>query len=123
VETAWILVIEDDALDRKLIRRGLKCFEQDYALVELSSPAPLIDLVAAKSAPAVAIVDQHLLGMSGPEIVSFFRESGRWTHVPVVLISNGEAGNMPDDVYFLYKPMIPEDFIDVLQTSVRSLLA
>lgn len=77
-----VAVVDDDASVRRALTRLLQ--SADFHVITYASAAEFLDK-ALSSDPACLILDIHLGGMSGLELLSRLRESGN--NLPVVLIT------------------------------------
>lgn len=77
-----VAVVDDDASVRRALTRLLQSAE--FYVVTYASAAEFLDK-APSSDPACLILDIHLGGMTGLELLSRLRESGN--NLPVVLIT------------------------------------
>jgi CheY-like chemotaxis protein len=75
-----------------------------------------------ESAPDVVLLDMHLAGQSGLDIVDTLRRSEKAAQVRIVMIS---GMNMREECLkrgadeFLLKPFMPEDLLQALHKSLK----
>ena len=87
--TGWVLVIDDDPDVRDMLRTVLSC--EGYAVQTASSGADaLAQLAAAMRPPALILLDLHMPGISGQEVMAYVR-ANEWVAPapPVVFMSAG----------------------------------
>lgn len=80
-EAGRILVVDDEAAVRKLLRIGLTA--HDYEVIEAGDGAEALRLAVAR-APRLVILDLGLPDMDGVDLVRRLRE---WSAVPVIVLS------------------------------------
>ncbi|TDU28849.1 two-component system KDP operon response regulator KdpE [Panacagrimonas perspica] len=80
-EAGRILVVDDEASVRKLLRIGLS--SHDYEVIEAGDGAEALRLAVAR-APRLVILDLGLPDMDGVDVVRRLRE---WSAVPVIVLS------------------------------------
>lgn len=83
-----ILVVDDSADDRKLVRRYLRDTRR-YAVREASSGREGLEQLE-RGLPDVLILDQHLGEMTGNEVLSALRERGH-SELAVIVLTGSEA--------------------------------
>ena len=87
-----ILVIEDNPTDVFLVQEALKASGVPHEMSVIPDGEAAIDRSAsAEPAPDLIILDLHLPKYSGFEILEHFRVHGRWTGVPVVILSSSDS--------------------------------
>jgi DNA-binding response OmpR family regulator len=113
-----ILIVDDDATMLKLMSTLLPLVGFD--VVVHSTPATTLE-TARSTRPDAFLVDLHLDGGSGLEIVRGLRADSQFAATPVVMISGedreADAREAGANV-FLLKPFMPDQLISVLQTLV-----
>ncbi len=115
-----ILIIDDDSTMTSLLST---LFEMEKYRVDHFSPGDLyeIEKVLEKSRPDVIIMDIHLNGTNGLDILKIIKHNPRFNKIKVI-ISSGE--NLDDEALkagaskFFLKPYMPSELI----TSVYNLL-
>lgn len=109
-----ILHIEDNKLNRHLIRRYFK--RTDIQLIEAENGAEGIDLAQAYR-PDLIVLDYHLPDMNGREVAAELRNLSDLNAIPII-------GLTADETSILHKQMLTEGFDAVLTkpVSVVSLL-
>ena len=80
-EAGRVLVADDEAAVRKLLRIGLSAY--DYEVIEAGDGAEALRLAVAR-APRLVILDLGLPDMDGVDVVRRLRE---WSAVPVIVLS------------------------------------
>lgn len=109
-----ILIVDDDALSRKLISR-LVSKEFDYEIVSKSNGIEALEY-AQEHVPKLIILDLMLPGMNGFEILKKVREDQKFEQTKVVLVS---AKSRSEDIErgfdltadeYITKPFQPREF-------------
>jgi len=78
-----VLLVDDEAMDRKAIVRAFRQSHQPYDFIEQASCAEARDFVESGETVDVALVDYQLSDGTGMELVELFRGIG----VPTVLVT------------------------------------
>ncbi len=112
---AFVLVVDDEPRVRDVVSRMVA--SADYAVHGVRSGAEALDLVLKwPNRVSCIVLDVHMPGMSGFEVLQSLRSRGLDT--PVVL-SSGDA--VPDDAsqgthtYFIRKPYLRNELVGVLE--------
>lgn len=126
--TARILVIEDDAFSRELVRYLLD--QGGYTVMEAADGAAGVRL-ALSAHPDLVLCDLQMPVLNGYEVVRRLRANPDWHTVPVIALT---AFSMPGDRdtalaagfdNYLTKPIVPEIFVQqisaFLQPAFRAL--
>lgn len=112
---ACILVIEDDAFSRELVRYLLD--RRGYTVLEAADGDVGVQM-ALRLRPDLVVCDLQMPVMNGYEVLRRLRDNPLWHAVPVVAVI---AFSMPGDRdialaagfdYYLTKPITPEIFVD-----------
>lgn len=112
--TARILVIEDDAFSRELVRYLLN--RGGYTVLEAADGAAGVRL-ALSAHPDLVLCDLQMPVLNGYEVVRCLRANPAWHTVPVIAVT---AFSMPGDRDtalaagfddYLTKPITPEIFV------------
>lgn len=116
-----ILLVEDDAMLRRLIPRLLQ--SRGWQVLAAQDGEAALELAGAMEGPADLVISDVILpGLSGGEVVESLRE--RWPTVPVLFISgyNPDAELQAkvdrDEVDFLAKPFSSEDLLERVRRAV-----
>ena len=88
-----ILVVDDDAPILLLMRTMLREFGFDT--VDAISGAKAIE-AARRSTPDLILLDRHMPGMSGDEVISALRAEPALASVPILILSGAPVG--PDEL-------------------------
>ncbi len=116
---AVILIVEDDPLQRRLVRENLE--QEGYAVFEAAGGGDALEL-AAKHAPDVAIIDYMLGAETGTDVIqALLRENPLVT--PIIVTAFGNVENaveaMRKGAYdYIVKPI---DFVKFLLVVERAL--
>jgi len=84
-----ILVVEDNALNAKLLRDVLTA--RGYEVAETTTAEEGIELARARQ-PALILMDIHLPGMDGISALQVLRQDDATRHIPVIAVT---ASAMP----------------------------
>jgi PAS domain S-box-containing protein len=84
--TSWVLVVDDDAEVRRIVRRGLE--QQGCQVVEAPDAATAL-AVAGEVRVDVAVLDRQLPGMSGLDLLAELRRTAPSTHI--IMLSGAAA--------------------------------
>lgn len=110
-----ILVIEDDAFSRELVRYLLA--QRGYAVLEAADGGTGLEL-ALSAHPDLVLCDLQMPVLNGFEVVQRLRSNPLWPVVPVIAVT---AFSMPGDRDialaagfddYLSKPITPEIFVE-----------
>jgi FixJ family two-component response regulator len=82
MHTPVVAVVDDDASVRRALKRLLQ--SADFHVITYASAAEFLEAGVSRT-PGCVILDVHLGGMSGIELLSRLRESGH--NLPVVLVT------------------------------------
>lgn len=104
-----VLYVEDNPANARLMQRI--CELRDNTLLTVATTGEEGLVLAQGNPPDLAIVDLHLPGLSGPEVVSSLRADPRTSGVPILVVS-ADASHAARDVSrelgadgFLSKPL------------------
>jgi CheY-like chemotaxis protein len=110
-----VLVVDDSRTSRRHMRNllaGYQCF-----VVEAEDGEQALKLLGAQSDIRLAIVDYHMPGMSGIELVQKIRESFDREDMGIIGITSGSGGAPLSAQFikcgandFISKPFLPEEF-------------
>jgi signal transduction histidine kinase len=114
-------VLDDSPLERELAARTLA---RDFDVATFGDGATLLEQLAAGGDPDVLVLDWHLPGLSGPDVLTFVRRTRDEASLPVLMLT-GARMDAPDLVKaleggandFVTKPFISE----VLRARVHTL--
>ena len=118
-----ILIVDDDAQQRRFLSAVLGAGGYRVAVAEHGEEALGMLGATGESAPALMLLDMHMPGMDGIEVLTKARANG--TTIPIlVLTSDGSIGRAVEAMRagasdFLIKPVAPER----LEVSIRNALA
>jgi len=123
---AHILVVDDDHLDRVLIKRAGEKARLARALEFVKDGEELLEYLlgegrystARKSLPGLILLDLNMPRMGGYEALVRLKADPTLKHIPVVVLSSSESPSDIKETYklgsnsFITKPM---DFCDLVQ--------
>ena len=110
-----IILAEDDHTMVSLLKTLLKMEGFEVVALDANSDVPAAVL---REKPAILLMDVHLGGQNGMDIVKEIRKDSRNAKINIVMTS---GLNVKDEClkrganYFLLKPFMPDDLIDVLR--------
>lgn len=110
---SWVLVVEDDQLQRDFLSDVLK--EQRFAIIECDS-AEAAELIVARCGAELTLVvtDFSLAGMgTGADLAAFAREM--FPYLPILVVPGDCQEPLPHKVKFLRKPYLTSDLIDAIR--------
>lgn len=122
-EAATILLVDDSADDRFLLRRCWAKAGIPNPLVELEDGQQAIDHLAATSArdmPALVLLDLKMPLRNGFEVLAWMRAHEPCMRVPVIVMTASDQPGDVEEVYalgansFLVKPSSVEELIELL---------
>lgn len=117
-----IVVAEDDETMVQLLSTLLR---MDGYEVEAVGSSDDVAQVITESAPDVVLLDMHLAGRNGLEVLDALRQSKTTANMRIIMIS---GMNAREDCMrrgadeFLLKPFMPEDLLQALHKSLGSRL-
>jgi CheY-like chemotaxis protein len=85
-----ILVVEDDAATREMLRRVLQ--KEDWAVIEAENGRAALERVAERR-PDLILLDLMMPEMDGFEFLEELRRHGQWRSIPVVVVTAKELTN------------------------------
>lgn len=131
MNTAWIVLAEDNKPDTFLIREALNREGLSYRLDALEDGDEMLHFIdsleADTQAPDLFVVDLNLPKRSGGEILSHLQASGRCAGIPVIVISSSEIPRDWDSIktsgtkYYFRKPSDLKEFLK-LGSYIRAVL-
>ena len=80
------LIIDDDRLDRQLIRRMLTSSDMPIDIVEAEDVVTALDVLAVEEFDCL-LVDQRMPGIIGTEFIRAFRDMESSKRTPIVVLS------------------------------------
>jgi len=116
---AKILLAEDDATMISLLKTLLKMEGFEVVALDVDSDVPA---AVQQERPDALLMDVHLGGQSGMQILESIRQNSDLASVRIVMTS---GMNVKDECIrrgasaFLLKPFMPDDLISVLKQSIE----
>jgi CheY-like chemotaxis protein len=116
--TNTVLLVDDDDLDRFLVRLVLDA--AGYRVLEASSAEAALDMMGSTDRPDAMVVDYVMTGMDGAEFCRKVRAEPGLRHVPIVMRTGLEVWNIDELVReagadrLLAKSGDPSPLLDVL---------
>src|SRR5688572_15037911 len=91
-ESFRIVLIEDNDADAYLIQVALRQCGIDFELSHLNNGDHALQYLSHESPPPnLVLLDLHLPGTDGPEILRAIRDDTRLANVPVIIVSGASA--------------------------------
>jgi len=84
-----ILIIDDDKLDRLLLKKALMTSQNDVAIIELNSGFEAVKIIE-KERPDLTMLDVSMPGMDGFEVLDLIRNNNALKKHPVIIFSGSE---------------------------------
>jgi len=125
MSTKTILLIEDNVDDEQLVRRALQKNNVMDEVVVACDGESALDLLYPTSdsgkepvIPDLIILDLHLPGISGLQVLQQLRGRAATKLTPVVIVTANEAPGQAEALYedgansFVLKPSDPDDFAE-----------
>ena len=112
-----VLVVDDEPLNRKLIRTILAM--RNIQVMEVEDAEQALELIRERP-PDLVLMDLQLPGMDGLEATKILKSNPATTDIPVVILS---AGSIPEDAPemreagcagLILKPFSAEDFLNTV---------
>lgn len=107
-----VLLVEDDDLDVRLMRRGLQ--DEPYVAVDIARDGNTAMMLLRSSSPDLVLLDLHLPGDAGFEVLGWIQENR--PKLPVIVVTGTPEPEDRERVYalgastFMPKPTEPADF-------------
>lgn len=104
LDPRYVLVVDDDPASRETL--GYALYRCGFVPLLASSGEEALDFMHGQSAPVLVVLDPRLQGMSLRALLAAFKGDARWARIPVVVVSEHDALDLPPDVSvaFLRKP-------------------
>jgi len=128
-EPMTIMLIEDDPGHARLIERNLQRTRLPHTLVVLQDGDRAVDYFfppsappAGRTTPRVILLDLHLQGLHGLQVLARLKNSPQTRHIPVIILSTTEDPDTIETCYalgcnaYLTKPVDAARFAEALQT-------
>lgn len=115
-----ILVVDDDAGPRRVVRRLLE--REGHAVLTAESAAEALRLLETHNGQFLGVISDYLMpGMSGMELLTQIR--AQWPDLPVVLVSGFTSDNVTGSAlrdlraHFLAKPFTRDELLTAVRTA------
>lgn len=128
-EPLTIVLIEDDAGHARLIERNLQRTRLPHTLVVLPDGHTAVDYFltpsappAGRTTPRVILLDLHLQGLHGLQVLARLKNAPQTRHIPVIMLSTSDDPDTIEACYalgcnaYLTKPIDATRFAEALQT-------
>src|SRR5438874_4921216 len=87
VDPGHILVVDDDALNRRLLKKSLE--ETGHRTTDVDNGFAALTALEADQ-PDLVLLDIMMPGLDGMEVLSRMKENPALVHIPVIMISGVE---------------------------------
>ena len=108
-ETAYILMVDNSTVNLKLVQ---KILGQEYDVLSAGSGEQALEMLEVYS-PQLILLDFHLPGMDGAEIMTRIQNHPQWSKIPVIILTEDAAPEIEKDCFmmgaadFIVKPFVP----------------
>ncbi|MDB5208398.1 MAG: response regulator [Flavisolibacter sp.] len=99
-----ILIVDDDADDREIIRDAFETFMEEQQYVFLESGDRLLHYLeqsAATNVPSLIMLDLNMPGKDGREILKEIKTDNRFQHIPTIVFTTSSSQRDKEMVYGL----------------------
>ncbi|MEX0874279.1 MAG: response regulator [Actinomycetota bacterium] len=120
---ARVMVVDDDPDLLALVEIQLR--QHGHLVSKASSGAEALEVIAAKGAPDIAVLDVAMPGMNGFDLLKELRTRDSLKNLPVIFLSarvnpeDVEAGRALDAVY-LTKPYVMSALLDTIDQLLKA---
>ena len=87
------LIVDDNRLDRQLIRRLLTSSDIDADVEEAPDAMAALDVVTNEAFDCL-LIDQRMPGVVGTEFIRAFRDMERGARTPILVLSGDDSGSL-----------------------------
>jgi len=114
-----IMIVEDSATTRSMIRAVLEDFDE-VETVEAASGFEAIKLLPSQEVDLV-VTDINMPDINGLELINFMRKDERWLNIPIIIISTERSeedkrrGVALGANAYITKPFDPEDLQGIVK--------
>jgi CheY-like chemotaxis protein len=121
--TVRILIVEDDELQRELLRSILELAE--YEVLEAEDGTMALEM-ARSERPDLIVTDNYMPGLDGLGLIEAVRKDPELRRIPVVLLTAGDEdaarkrGRTRGLDHFVQKPVIADDLLGLLRSALGS---
>ena len=89
-----ILIVDDDADDREIIKDAFLSTTEDHEYIFLENGEKLVEyleLNLAENLPSLILLDLNMPGKDGREILKEIKSDNRYNHIPVVVFTTSSS--------------------------------
>ncbi len=117
-----VLIVDDDADDREIIRDAFMSSSNHLEYIFLESGDALLDYLKANSQsalPSLILLDLNMPGMDGREALKEIKENNAFQHIPTVIFTTSSSPRDKQMAYqlgancFVTKPDTFNELVDV----------
>lgn len=120
-EKKKVLIADDDAINRRVLRRILS---REYEVAEASNGQEALELLHADPSIAAVLLDVHMPLMDGYEMLDVIRRDEKLYQMPVLAMTAADVNTAKERVLragaddFLIKPVAPSVMLRRLETAI-----
>ncbi|HVF80783.1 MAG TPA: response regulator [Flavisolibacter sp.] len=99
-----IVIVDDDADDREIIRDAFENYKKEQQYVFLESGDRLLDYLEQSTdanAPSLIMLDLNMPGKDGREILKEIKTDNRFQHIPTIIFTTSSSQRDKQMVYSL----------------------
>lgn len=108
----WVLVVDDEPLIRKAVRRTLQ--HAGLGVLTVGNADDCLR-VSADQVPALVVADLHLGGMDGGELIHRLRELHGRDAPPVIVVTGEMGAEVEGAAAVLFKPFRSTELLEVVR--------
>jgi CheY-like chemotaxis protein len=127
--TTTLLLVEDDPGHARLIERNLRRVNFPYPITVLRNGQAALDYIWSAQEEqdgrylpsCLVLLDLHLPGCSGVEVLARLKSSARTKHIPVIMLTTTDDLHEMEHCYalgcnaYFTKPIAYDRFVEVIQ--------
>lgn len=120
-EKKKVLIADDDAINRRVLRRILS---REYEVTEAADGQEALEILRRDPSIAAVLLDLHMPVMDGYELLDVIRRDEKLYQLPVLALTAADANTAKERVIragaddFLIKPVAPSVMLRRLETAI-----
>ncbi|MEO0425594.1 MAG: response regulator [Pseudomonadota bacterium] len=99
--TGYVLVVDDDLMDRKLIDRALKQSGHDVRISSVRDGVEALEELRAGPRPDLLLIDLNMPRMSGRDLLESVKRDDALSSIPAIIVSTSDDMSDIADCYHL----------------------